>query len=88
MRLKKPFPGTAKRIGQKVREVWDVLDASGRKTGRTMFRGDPIAPGDYHLVVHIWILNERMQYLIQKRADYLKLSDAFFDYGYIDDLLP
>ena len=57
----------------KVQEVWDVLDASGRKTGRTMLRGEPIAPGDYHLVVHIWIRNEKKEYLIQKRAEHLDL---------------
>lgn len=50
-------------------ELWDILDRYGHSTGRVMVRGDEIQPGDYHLVVHIWIRNERGEYLIQKRAD-------------------
>lgn len=53
-------------------EILDVLDANGNRTGRTMVRGEPIRPGDYHLVVHIWIRNEKGEYLIQKRADHLE----------------
>jgi 8-oxo-dGTP diphosphatase len=50
-------------------ELWDVLDGDGRRKGRVMVRGDEIQPGDYHLVVHVWIKNDRGEYLIQKRAD-------------------
>ena len=32
-------------------ELWDVYDANHRLTGRTHRRGDPLAPGEYHLVV-------------------------------------
>lgn len=50
-------------------EVWDILDADGRPTGRTHERGKPLSSGEFHLVVHIWIVDETGQVLIQKRAD-------------------
>ena len=49
-------------------EPWDVYDAGRRLTGRTMRRGDPITPGDYHLVVYIWLKNAAGQFLLTKRA--------------------
>lgn len=53
-------------------ELWDVLDGQARRTGRTITRGQRLATGDFHLVVHIWIRNEHGKYLIQKRADHLE----------------
>jgi isopentenyldiphosphate isomerase len=54
-------------------EIWDVLDRQGNSTGRTMVRGRDLLEGEYHLVVHIWILNDKGEFLIQKRADHLRL---------------
>ena len=48
-------------------EPWDVYDADRRLTGRIMRRGEPIAPGDYHLVVYIWTRNAAGQYLLTRR---------------------
>ena len=48
-------------------EFWDVYDANRNKTGRTHRRGDPIPPGDYHLVVFIW-LRSGDKYFITQRA--------------------
>lgn len=53
-------------------ETWDIYDEYGNKTGRTVIRGEKLAEGDYHLVVHIWIMNDNNEYLIQKRTDHLK----------------
>lgn len=36
-------------------------------------RGEKLKAGDFHLVVHIWIINDRNEYLIQRRAEHLKL---------------
>jgi len=36
-------------------EYWDIYDVNRESTGRTHRRGDPLPPGDYHLVVHVWI---------------------------------
>ena len=50
-------------------ELWDILTAEGKPTGRTMVRGgNAIKSGDYHLVVHIWPLNDYGSILIQKRT--------------------
>ena len=49
-------------------ELWDVYDSAGNKTGRLHTRGEKLADGDYHLVVHIWIVNARGEFLITKRA--------------------
>jgi len=48
-------------------ELWDIYDADRRPTGRTHRRGDPIPPGDYHLVVHVWIRSGE-KYFITRRA--------------------
>jgi len=49
-------------------EMWDVLDKNRVSTGRLHRRGEPLAPGDYHLVVSVWIKNSEGRYLISKRA--------------------
>ncbi len=49
-------------------ELWDVYDAAGKKTGALHRRGDPLAPGEKHLCVHVWIQNAAGEYLITQRA--------------------
>lgn len=49
-------------------ELWDLYDAQGQRTGRTMTRGEDVPAGLYHLAVHIWPRNSRGEYLIQRRA--------------------
>lgn len=55
-------------------EIWDVLDENGTPTGKTALRGKGILKsGEYHLVVHIWIVSSSGMFLIQRRADNKKL---------------
>jgi len=49
-------------------EIWDVYDSKRNLTGRTHRRADPLLKGDYHLVVHVWLQNNKGEYLITKRA--------------------
>ena len=50
-------------------ELWDIITADGSPTGRTMVRGaNTLKSGEYHLVVHIWPLNDYGSILIQKRT--------------------
>lgn len=49
-------------------EIWDLYDANGQKTGRTMVRGEEVPAGLYHLGVHIWPMNSRGEFLVQKRS--------------------
>jgi len=49
-------------------EFWDILDKDGNKTGRLHKRGQPMKKGEYHLVVHSWIMNSKSEFLVSKRA--------------------
>ena len=49
-------------------ELWDVLDKDRNKTGRLHERGMPMGAGDYHLVVHIWIMNGNGEFLVSQRT--------------------
>ena len=48
-------------------EIWDLYDKNRIKTGRTHERGTPLAEGDFHLVVHVWIRNYKGEILLTKR---------------------
>ena len=54
-----------------MREYWDVLNEQGEKTGKRLRRTayNQLASGEYHLVVHIWIVNSRGEFLIQRRSE-------------------
>lgn len=49
-------------------EIWDVYDEKRCLTGRTHRRGDMLAPGDYHLVVHAYIQKPSGEFLTTQRA--------------------
>lgn len=51
-----------------MREAWDVYTLSGKKTGRTAYRGDDLEKGEYHLVVSALIKNSHGDYLISRRS--------------------
>lgn len=55
-------------------EVWDILNEDGCLTGKTTVRGTGfLKPGEYHLVVHIWIISSDGKFLIQRRSENKKL---------------
>ncbi len=57
-----------------ITEVWDILNENGVATGKTAVRGAGfLKPGEYHLVVHIWIISSDGKILIQKRSPNKKL---------------
>jgi 8-oxo-dGTP pyrophosphatase MutT (NUDIX family) len=49
-------------------ELWDIYDENRVKTGRTVERGQPMAPDDFHIVVNAWLTDGNGQWLISKRA--------------------
>ncbi len=49
-------------------ERWDLLDEEGNPTGETMDRGAYMRAGQYHLVVHIWVVDGHGHILLQKRS--------------------
>lgn len=55
-------------------ERWDILDEKGKPLGKTTLRGRvQLKPGEYHLVVHIWVVSSDGKILIQRRSDTKKL---------------
>ncbi|HPE35820.1 MAG TPA: NUDIX domain-containing protein [Spirochaetales bacterium] len=48
-------------------EIWDIYTIDGTPTGRTHVRGAELAPGDYHLVVLVWVATPDGRFLVTKR---------------------
>ena len=49
-------------------ELWDLYNERREPVGRDHIRGKEIPPGYYHLVVHVWIRNQKGEYLISQRS--------------------
>lgn len=49
-------------------ELWDVYDENRNLTGRLHRRGSPLARGDYHMGVDVWMRNSRGEFLLTKRS--------------------
>ncbi|MBP5343765.1 MAG: NUDIX domain-containing protein [Alphaproteobacteria bacterium] len=49
-------------------ECFDVLDEDGQKTGKIKPRAQVHRDGDWHKAVHIWIVNDKDEVLLQKRS--------------------
>ena len=55
-------------------EKWDIFNSNGVRTGKTATRGGTVLKsGEYHLVVHIWVISSGGKFLLQKRAADKKL---------------
>jgi len=48
-------------------ELIDVLDSAGNKTGEVKTKKKIYESGDIHKTVHIWIINDKNEILVQKR---------------------
>lgn len=60
-------------MGEMNLELWDIIDSDGNPTGKSVERGRPLQPGEYHLVIHAWVMDSQGRFLIQKRADNVQL---------------
>ena len=58
-------------------ELWDIYDKDFNRTGRLHERGIPLQPGDYHLVVHIWIVNAKGKFFITKRSPCISFGNIW-----------
>ena len=55
-------------------EIWDIMNEHGVVTGKTAVRGRTVlARGEYHLVVHIWVVSSSGNFLIQRRSEKRRL---------------
>ena len=50
------------------KEYFDILDDNGNKTGKTKLRSEVHRDGDWHKAVHIWIINNNGEILLQRRC--------------------
>lgn len=50
------------------KEYFDILDVNGNKTGKTKLRDEVHRDGDWHKAVHIWIINNNGDILLQRRC--------------------
>lgn len=52
-----------------MRELWDVYDGAGNKiAGRVSVRGrHDLREFEYHMVVYVWIINDRNEVIISRR---------------------
>lgn len=50
------------------KEYFDILDENGNKTGKTKLRSEVHKDGDWHKAVHIWIINDNGDVLLQRRC--------------------
>ncbi len=49
-------------------ELWDLYTEERELTGKEHIRGEEIPDDMYHLVVHVWIINSKGEYLISQRS--------------------
>lgn len=54
-------------------ERWELFDRDGQPLGRTIRRGERMRAGEYHRVVHIWVVNSVGRVLVQRRSPRRKL---------------
>lgn len=50
------------------KEYFDLLDEDGNKIGKTKLRSEVHRDGDWHKAVHIWIINDKGEILLQRRC--------------------
>ena len=50
------------------KEYFDILDEKGNKTGKIKLRNEVHRDGDWHKAVHIWIINNNGDVLLQRRC--------------------
>ncbi|MGL5352523.1 MAG: NUDIX hydrolase [Clostridium sp.] len=60
-------------------ELLDIYNENREKTGRIHKRGNKVEEGDYSLVVHLWIKNDKGEILIQKRQSTKKIFPNMWD---------
>lgn len=60
-------------------EYIDTIDADGNPTGEKKPRNEAHRDGDWHRAVHIWIMSEGGEILIQKRSEMIDSFKNFWD---------
>ncbi|MCL2007500.1 MAG: NUDIX domain-containing protein [Treponema sp.] len=50
-------------------EYWDLYTRDRIKLNKVLLRGDEIPEGEYHIVLNIWIINDKNEILITQRHE-------------------
>ncbi len=58
-------------------ELWDILDENGKPKGYTHRRGEPVADGDYHLVVEVFVTTPDKKLLLMRRHPDKPFGDSW-----------
>ncbi len=48
-------------------ELFDLYNRDNLLIDKTLVRGNKTLPGEYHKIVHVWIQNSQVDYLVQQR---------------------
>lgn len=48
-------------------ELWELRDGDKRPTGKTIYRGEPVPEGYWHIVVDVWTLTADGRLLLTRR---------------------
>ena len=51
-----------------MKEYFDILDDNGNKTGKIKLRSEVHRDGDWHKAIHVWIINDKGEVLLQRRC--------------------
>ena len=60
-------------------EYLDIYDENRKWLGYSRPRGASYMPGEYHLIVHVCLMNEREEMLIQQRSDIVAKWPGMWD---------
>lgn len=60
-------------------EYLDILDENGNKTGKVRTYNESHEKGFIHSAVHVWILNNKNEILIQKRSSNMRFYPGHWD---------
>jgi isopentenyldiphosphate isomerase len=60
-------------------ELLDVLDEAGHPTGQTKTKAEILRDGNWRKVIHVWIVDDKEQLLIQQRAHGRGIFDDLWD---------
>lgn len=62
-----------------MQEYWDLYDENRIPLNRTIRRGDRLARGDHHLVIHVCVFDRQGRLLIQQRAPEKAICPGYWD---------
>ncbi len=60
-------------------EIWDIYDINKNKKNKFHKRGVPLDKGDYHIVIHSWVVNSNDEVILTKRHSSKKICPNMWE---------